>query len=77
VDIETSLARMKHRQDSTNTKADIHEKDIEYLKRCLHTAEKAAEYYGWTRIPYMKDGRERELFEKNDEIYSIIRSHLD
>lgn len=77
VDIETSLARMKHRQDSTNTKADIHEKDVEYLARCLHTAEKAADYYGWKRIPFMKDGKERDLQEKNDEIYSIIRSYID
>jgi len=77
VDIETSLARMKHRQDSTNTKADIHEKDVDYLTRCLHTAEKAADYYGWKRIPFMKDGKERDILEKNDEIYSIIRSYLD
>lgn len=77
VDIETSLARMKHRQDSTNTKADIHEKDVDYLARCLHTAEKAADYYGWKRIPFMKDGLERDLVEKNDEIYSIIRSYID
>jgi len=76
VDIETSLSRMKHRQDSTNTKADIHEKDVEYLKRCLHTAEKAADYYGWKRIPFMKDGLEREVDEKNDEIYELIKSYL-
>lgn len=77
VDIETSLSRMKHRQDSTNTSADIHEKDVEYLRRCLRTADKAADYYGWVRIPFMKDGVERDVDEKNAEIYSIIRSYLD
>lgn len=76
VDIKTSLARMKHRQDSTNTHADIHEKDIAYLERCLHTAEKAAEYYGWTRIPFMKNGVERDADEKNGEIYELVRSVL-
>ena len=76
VDLETSLARMKHRQDSTNTKADIHEKDVDYLARCLHTADKAADYYGWKRIPFMKDGVERDIDEKNDEIYSLIRSYI-
>ena len=35
VDVETSLRRMKHRQEKTHTSADIHEKDIEYLKNCL------------------------------------------
>lgn len=76
VDIDTSLARMKRRQDKTHTTADIHEKDVEYLRRCLHTADMAADYYGWTRIPFMKDGVEREVEEKNDEIYELIRKHI-
>ena len=76
VDIETSLRRMKQRQRGTNTKADIHERDVNYLERCLHTADMAAEHYGWKRIPFMKDGLEREADEKNDEIYSIILETL-
>ena len=76
VDLETSLARMKHRQDSSNTQADIHEKDVDYLRRCLHTADRAAEYYGWTRIPFRKNGVERDVDEKNDEIYRLILSYI-
>ena len=76
VDIETSLARMKHRQEKTNTTADIHEKDIAYLKNCLRVADRAADYYGWTRIPYMKDGQERSIEEKHEEIYKIIKGAL-
>ena len=72
VDIETSLRRMKHRQQGTNTHADIHERDVKYLERCLHTANMAAEHYGWRRVDFMKNGLEREADEKNDEIYSII-----
>lgn len=76
VDVETSLARMRRRQEKTHTSADIHEKDLAYLERCLHTADKAADFYGWTRIPYRKNGLERELEEKNAEIYSILLEHL-
>ena len=76
VDVETSLRRMKHRQEKTHTSADIHEKDIEYLKNCLRVADKAADYYGWTRIPFKKNGVEREIDEKHEEIYSIIKSAL-
>ena len=76
VDVETWLARMRRRQAKTHTSADIHEKDIAYLERCLRTARMAADYYGWTRIPYLKDGKERELDEKNDEIYRIIRKSI-
>ena len=76
VDVETSLARMRRRQEKTHTHADIHEQDVAYLARCLRTADKAADFYGWTRIPFRKDGRERELEENNDEIYRIIRETI-
>ena len=76
VDLDTSLARMRRREARHHTSADIHEKDTAYLERCLHTAQRAADFYGWTRIPFLKDGKERELMEKNDEIYSIIRSFV-
>ena len=72
VDLETSKRRMRRREEKTNTHADIHEMDSEYLARCLHTADMACEYYGWTRIPFMKDGAERDVDEKNAEIYDII-----
>ena len=76
VDIELSLARMKRRQEKTNTQADIHEQDVDYLKNSLKTARLAADYYGWTKIPYLKDGVEREVDEKNEEIYRLIRSEI-
>ncbi len=77
VDIETSLARMRRREAKNHTHADIHEQDIEYLRRCLRTAERAADFFGWTRIPFMKDGQEREVEEKNEEIYRILRSAIE
>ena len=77
VDIETSLARMRRREAKTHTHADIHEQDVEYLRRCLRTAELAADHFGWTRIALKKDGVEREIDEKNQEIYRIIRSVID
>ena len=76
VDIETSLRRMRKRQQSTDTSADIHEKDVAYLSRCLETAGYACEHFGWQRIDYMKNGAEREVDEKNDEIYDLVLSYL-
>lgn len=72
VDLDTSLSRMRRREERGLSSADIHEKDNSYLARCIRTAAMAADFYGWRRIPFMKNGRERELEEKNDEIYSII-----
>lgn len=76
VDIETSLRRMKHRQENTHTSADIHEADKAYLEKCLETASKACDFFKWHRIDFMKDGKEREVEEKNSEIYSYIKSIL-
>lgn len=76
--IEVSLRRMKHRQEATNTQADIHEKDVAYLTKCLHTADLACDFFHWQRIPYLTaDGAERSLNEKNDEIYSLIRACIE
>ena len=76
VDLPTSLKRMQHRQEKHNTKADIHEQDAAYLENCLRIGRLAAAHYGWTVVPFMKDGAERELEEKHEEIFSIIRSAL-
>jgi dTMP kinase len=77
VDLETSQARMRRREAKNNTSADIHEKDLAYLARCLHVARRAAEHYGWITVPYLKDGAERDIDEKNAEIYGIIRDYLE
>ena len=76
VSIELSLARMRRRQLKTHTTGDIHEQDVAYLERSLYTAGKAAEYYNWHKIPYAIDGVERDIDEKNEEIYQLILSEL-
>lgn len=76
VDLETSRRRMRQREADTHTRADIHEQDSDYLARCLHTADMACRHYGWTRIPWQKDGRERDMDEKNAEIYDILLREL-
>lgn len=76
VDIETSLARMARRQAATDTKADIHERDVDYLKRCLHTANTAADFFGWTRVTQIVGGKERSIEDISDEIYSLVRDKL-
>ena len=73
VDIETSVARMRRREQKRHTEADIHEKDVDYLRACLRTGRFAAEHYGWRRVDFMKDGAERDKYEKNEEVFSLIK----
>ena len=76
VDLETSRRRMRSREEQNHTSADIHELDSDYLARCLRTADKACEHYGWRRVPFLKNGTERDVDEKNDELYRIILETL-
>lgn len=73
VDIKTSLARMRHREQRTNTQADIHEKDVQYLESCLRAGDKAAAHYGWIKIDCFRNGLDREKYEKHEEIYQSIK----
>ena len=73
VDLETSMARMRRREAKNHTAADIHEKDADYLRACLRTGRLAAAHYGWRVVDFLKDGAERDKFEKNDEIFRIIK----
>ena len=72
VDIDTSLARMARRQAATGTRADIHERDVHYLECCIQTANTAAEFFGWTRVAQITDGKERSIEDISDEIYSLV-----
>lgn len=75
--IDVSVRRMRKRERENGSSADIHEKDLNYLSACLRTAERACEYYGWKKIEYLdRSGRERDIEEKNDEIYSIIKDYI-
>ena len=76
VDLATSEARMHRRQLKTGKSGDIHERDTEYLQLCLDTGHRAAAHYGWRGVDFMKDGKEREVDEKHEEIYQIVRELL-
>ena len=74
VDIETSLSRIHHREERTGTHSDIHERDTEYLERCIETGRRACEHYGWERIGcFTADGEERDRHEKHEAIFAAIK----
>ncbi len=68
---------MRNREAETNTKADIHEQDMEYLATCRRTGRTAAEYYGWKIITCVKDGKMRSIEDIHREIYSLVAACLE
>lgn len=75
--IDFSEQLLRSREAKTGTHADIHEQDLGYLRLCRETAAQAAAYYGWTKIPCVRDGKLRGIEEIHEELYQYIRTCLE
>ena len=79
LDVPTDFTEklMRTREAITNTKADIHEQDMQYLATCRETGRAAAAYYGWTVISCVKDGEMRSIEDIHEEIYAHVLKCLE
>lgn len=79
LDVPTDFTEkmLRGREQATNTQADIHEKDTEYLATCRKTGRAAADYYGWTVISCVKDGKMRSMDDIHNEIYTAVKKCLE
>ena len=79
LDVPTDFTEkmMRSREAATNTTADIHEQDLEYLSTCRRTGKAAAEFYGWTVINCVRDGQMRSIEDIHEEIYRHVATCLE
>ncbi len=79
LDVPTDFTEkmLRHREQDTNTKADIHEKDSSYLATCRETGREAAAHYGWTVISCVRDGAMRSIEDIHKEIYRHVIACLE
>ena len=79
LDVPTDFTEkmLRVREEATNTKADIHEKDMQYLATCRQCGRAAADYYGWTVIQCVKDGKMRTIEDIHQEIYAAVKQCLE
>ncbi len=79
LDVPTDFteAMMRRREADTNTHADIHEQDMTYLATCRRTGKAAAEYYGWTLIQCVQNGKMRSIEDIHEEIYQHVSACLN
>ena len=79
LDVPTDFTEkmMRSREQATNTKADIHEQDLEYLATCRRTGKAAAKFYGWTVISCVRDGKMRSIEDIHEEIYRHVKNALE
>ena len=79
LDVPTDFTEqmMRRREADTNTQADIHEQDLAYLATCRRTGRRAAEFYNWTVIDCVRDGKMRTIEDIHNEIYGHVMACLE
>ena len=79
LDVPTDFTEklLRHREADTDTKADIHEQDMEYLATCRRIGKAAASFYGWTVIECVRDGAMRSIEDIHEEIYRHVAACLE
>lgn len=76
IDAETAGRRIKKRELKKGIKADIHERDLSFIQKGIESGRMAAEHYSWKLIDYSKNGTERDVEEKQGEIFGIVEEYL-
>ena len=79
LDVPTDFTEkmMRSREAATNTRADIHEQDLQYLATCRRTGKAAARFYNWTVIDCVRDGAMRSIEDIHEEIYRHVLNCLE
>jgi len=79
LDVPTDFTNklLRQREEQTNTNADIHEQDMQYLATCRECGRAAAQYYGWKVIDCVKDGAMRSIEDIHNEIYTAVKQCLE
>ncbi len=72
IPVENAIERIKNRQAVTGGAADIHERDIDYLKKCRICGNQAADFYGWRKISCFRGQKARSEEDIHNEIYDIL-----
>ena len=79
LDVPTDLTgqMMRKREQDTNTHADIHEQNMDYLRLCRSTGLQAAKYYGWSIINCAENGKMRSIDDIHNEIFALVQKCLE
>ena len=79
LDVPTDFTEkmMRSREAATNTHADIHEQDLEYLATCRRAGKAAAKFYDWTVIDCVCNGAMRTIEDIQEEIYRHVMACLE
>ena len=55
---------------------DIHERDLEFMKRVYESAMFVADYLGWSAVRCDKDGKMRSIEEIHEDVYKLAKKNF-
>lgn len=77
VNITTGLMKDRANKINGSSKKDIHESNVEYLKKCYEFSCQLADYLNWKVIHCSSDGKSMRTIEDiHEEIYKEIKKEL-
>ena len=74
--VEVSQKLLLKRYNNDESKKDVHESDVEYLKSCHKAADYAAKKLGWSIISCVENGEIRTIDDIADEVYALVEKEL-
>ena len=78
LDMPTDVSQklLMDRYGGDESKKDIHERDIAYLRHCRDAAMFSAERYGWSVINCSENDEPRSVTDINSNIMNILQDHI-
>lgn len=70
--VEVSQKLMKNRYNGDDSKKDLYEKNVEFLKKCRATAMYTAKKFGWKVVPCSENGAPKPIGEISDLVENLI-----
>lgn len=74
--VDVSQKLMTARYNGDEVKKDVHEANVEYLKKCREAVDYAAPRLGWKTVSCSCNGEPLPIGEINDSIYSLILKEI-
>ena len=74
-DLVTEMRNARKQNDGVAN--DIHERDLEFMKRVYESAMFVADYLGWSQVRCDKDGKMRSIEEIHEDVYKLAKKNFN
>lgn len=76
-DVTSKLMENRNNKFSGDSKKDIHESNMNYLKKTYNNSLYIANKYNWTKINCIESKKLRTIEDIHKEIYTKVKNHID